>query len=523
MSRSFLKQDTQINSSFIYDGTIAPGATLENTGSTLEQDLNALRSQVKRLLASGSGAWYDDLAVVVGLDGSKQRGLSEIAFNLDDLESKRVLCPVQVLTDVIVSASSDVVFLDTNLNYPPTVTIASGTGLGTVVAELPSGSLIGTASLALLSGSNPLLPKNLVQIRSAVTKDAIGLSGSQIWGLLQVAYGGLVQGTAFNNTTRAAQISFVYVPSGTDQLAFAPTGTIGGQILEYMYSQRVSLETLPEDCNFPDARFVDNAAQIGATVDLNTAIDNQVGPATQDQDIDVDISNSFAWAFRSGSTDLIRFQNNTSGGEIEINASVFDVNATTNDFAEGATFDSTGNAITVGVTAGLIQAASNLTVASNGNADLIVSGNRELFFDDGNQQGSTWAQTSGIKLSDMTEEWNTFETLFGEVSLLSAIISGSNAGGHFKGYVVATANIPANTNAAIGTNLSGSFPSYTTESFLNDVNVFVNGQLLRNGEDANANYDVYPGVNPAAGDLRFEFALKGTGPQPDVVTLEVFR
>ena len=58
---------------------------------------------------------------------------------------------------------------------------------------------------------------------------------------------------------------------------------------------------------------------------------------------------------------------------------------------------------------------------------------------------------------------------------------------------------------------------------MNDVNVFVNGQLLRNGEDANANYDVYPGVNPAAGDLRFEFALKGTGPQPDVVTLEVFR
>jgi len=163
------------------------------------------------------------------------------------------------------------------------------------------------------------------------------------------------------------------------------------------------------------------------------------------------------------------------------------------------------------------------TVGTEAGGDLIVSGSGELYFDDGNQQGSTWAQTSGIKLSDFTEEWDTFETLFGEVSLLSAIISGSNSGGHSKGYAVATVNITANTNASTGTNLSGSLPDYSGLSFVDDVNVYVNGQLMRNGEDAGANHDCYPGDNTALGDVKFEFQLIGAGSNKDVVTVEVFR
>lgn len=522
MSRSFLKQDTQINSSYDYDDTLVSGIALQNTGSHLERDLNALRSQVKRLLSSASGNWYDNLTTIIGLDGSKQRGLAEIAFELDDIESKRILCPVQVLTDVVVSSSFNVVVLSPALNTSPTNTMASGAfGLGTIVAELPSGSDIGTGSLALISGANALLPINLIKVRDAITKDPVSFSGSEVYGLLQVESGGLSQGASFDDATRQGQISFVYVSSGTDQFSLVSSAAIGGHIVEYMYAKRVSLETLPEDCTFPNIRFLDQSA--ASEVTLENAIDNQIGPVTMDQNIDIDISNSFAWAFRSGSTDLWTVQNNTTGGEVEINATSYDNNATTNDFSNGVTIDSSGNPITIGVVDGLIQASGTLTVASDNDNDLIISGNRELLFDDGNQSGSTWAQTTGIKLSDTTEEWNTFESLFGEVSILSALISGSNAGGHSKGVAVATANISANVNARIGVNLSGSFPSYTTGSFYEDANVYLNGQLLRNGEDAGADHDVYPGTDPNQGDLKFEFAIKGTGATPDVITLETFH
>jgi hypothetical protein len=57
--------------------------------------------------------------------------------------------------------------------------------------------------------------------------------------------------------------------------------------------------------------------------------------------------------------------------------------------------------------------------------------------------------------------------------------------------------------------------------FVTDVDVFVNGVLLRNGANAAANEDVYPGTDPSTGDLRFEFTLKGTGSKPDVVTVVV--
>jgi hypothetical protein len=45
---------------------------------------------------------------------------------------------------------------------------------------------------------------------------------------------------------------------------------------------------------------------------------------------------------------------------------------------------------------------------------------------------------------------------------------------------------------------------------------------MRNGANSAANHDVYPGTSPANGDLKFEFALKGTGSHPDVITMTIF-
>jgi hypothetical protein len=64
MSRTFLRQDTQILSSSLYNDKLASGVELVSSSFTIEDDLNALRSQVNRLISgysSGSTEWVQDI------------------------------------------------------------------------------------------------------------------------------------------------------------------------------------------------------------------------------------------------------------------------------------------------------------------------------------------------------------------------------------------------------------------------------------------------------------------------------
>jgi len=58
-------------------------------------------------------------------------------------------------------------------------------------------------------------------------------------------------------------------------------------------------------------------------------------------------------------------------------------------------------------------------------------------------------------------------------------------------------------------------------TFVDDVEVYLNGELLRNAANDGGGEDVYPGGTPAEGDLRFQFALNGTGSKPDQLTVIV--
>jgi hypothetical protein len=140
-----------------------------------------------------------------------------------------------------------------------------------------------------------------------------------------------------------------------------------------------------------------------------------------------------------------------------------------------------------------------------------------LYIDDGNQAGSTWAQTDGIKFSDTTAEWNTFESNYGEVSLLNAINQAFGGGGGItrrKVVAVVTADVTANTDVsgpANNNNLDANLGDLSAGSFDTGYDIFLNGVLLRNGANAAANHDVYPGTALASGQLRFEFALRVRG------------
>lgn len=66
-------QETQINRSDLYDDTLTPGAPLETNATNLRDDLNAKRTQIKRIIhGENPGHWYDDPVTIYGIDISLQ-------------------------------------------------------------------------------------------------------------------------------------------------------------------------------------------------------------------------------------------------------------------------------------------------------------------------------------------------------------------------------------------------------------------------------------------------------------------
>jgi hypothetical protein len=410
--------------------------------------------------------------------------------------------------------AGDIVVLDASSSETPTETAGIGTGLGAVVAVLAGD--VGSWDDESLAGSSSVNPKNMVWIRDHATHEGLTSDDKQVYGLIQ-AESGTVQGDTFNDTDKQVQISFFRI-NDADQIEHCPGVDIGGKTIEYVYSKRVTLDTLPEDAYFPMVHFTDGAASVSVT--LNNAIDNQgTTPATQGTDIDVDMTTgSVEWFWRDAAlADLFGIKEGSSGGTSEVQVAgavdVFNVDAILNDFANGLKIDTGTTEIDVGITAGHVE--------TTGSDDLHLQAGGEMYLDDGNQTGSSWAQTDGIKLSDTQAEWSTFETEFGEVSLLNAIAQAKNTGGLVRTRVqaVVQSNVAADNDVggpATANNLDVNLTDMAGVTWLTDVDVYVNGKLLRNGADAAANEDVYPGSTTA--QLKFEFALVGAAGNPDVIT-----
>jgi len=634
MGRTWIRQDVQVRRSVTYTDNVAAGATMESAPVHIEDDLNSLRSQINRVIkADVSGNWYDDIPTVTGLGAAKKRGIFGLATHLDELEEQRLLCPVQVLTNVSVPAAvkasgsiiaiikssitdgqtftlddgittpivfefdvppdgvsggntlvdistdttaiqvasrmvtaingvgglkltasnaggtsatvtithdeegvvgnvttwattttmtvnqptggaGDVVVLSAAGSETPSDTAGIGTGLGAVVAVL-SGD-VGGWQLDLISGTSSIAPKNMVWIRDHDTHEGLTSDGRQVYGLLQ-AESGVVQGEAFNDTNKQVQISF-YRIAADDSLEHCPGIDIGGKTIEYIYSKRLTLDTLPEDCYFPTVKFTDGSASVSVT--LNNAIDNQgTTPATQDTNLFWDLTTAgVELSFRDDLLNpLLVIKEGSAGGTSELQVAgdvdVFNVDAVLNDFASAIKVATGGTEIDIGVTAGHVE--------TTGSDDLHLQAAGEMYLDDGNQVGSSWAQTDGIKLSETTGEWDTFETEFGEVSLLNAISQAKNTGGMTRDVkrAVVTSNISADNDAggpATANNLDVDLTARTGYTLLTDIDLYLNGVLLRPGADAAANNDYYPGSTDV--QWKFEFGLEASPGNPDVLT-----
>jgi hypothetical protein len=79
-----IRQATQLRKSDTYIDNLTAGTALESGSTSIESDLNALRSQVNRLLdASGTtGKWYEDVTTV----NSKKRSVKQLNTDLNTIE-----------------------------------------------------------------------------------------------------------------------------------------------------------------------------------------------------------------------------------------------------------------------------------------------------------------------------------------------------------------------------------------------------------------------------------------------------
>jgi hypothetical protein len=537
MSRTFIRQDAQIAQSFSYDDTRAPTeANYETNATDIEYDLNSIRSALQSALnrtgdSMPSGNWWDNIVQPTTLENGTRRGVSALNSALHLVEKKRVLRDrYRPGNDVAVTAAQNwEVLAAGELPTNTTAAVGSVTTLGTVAA-FHTGTF-GTHSLDEVSGTNSLNPKNLCIVTDAASGDPILSSGRTIYALFQTEIA--TDGHVMNGTDQRAQLSFVRPNATFDDLEACPVADIAGKTINYATRERVRLEDLNEQ-DFLKGAVVDVPA--GSTPTRQTIYDNQgTTPVDLTTNAILDLEGAgLEWQIRDDlEAILFRIIEGSAGGTskvaIEDDVDEFDVDAVVSDFLNGIKVDTgaAGTTIQIGVTANQIDSGGALTIATGATGDLkLDSVAGEILFDDVNRTGSTWAATA-IKLSETTQEWDDYETYFGEVSLMNAIVQASKKARRWKAYAKLTADVPADTNVtgAGGTpNLDAQLPDYDLVglTFVEDVDVYLNGELLRNGADASANHDVYPGTTRANGDLMFEFALKGTGSKPDQLCMVVY-
>jgi len=520
MARTFIRQEVQIAQSLNFLDNVAPGATMESGAANIEDDLNNIRSLLNlHKRADQSLNWYDDLVAPTTFpgEGNVKRGVDEVNQSLHDVERKRVLRTMTGLVDVTVGAGNNFkVLLIGELPANTTAAVGNVSTRGTVAAA--HGGTFGTHALTEVSGTTSISPKNLCDVVDGATRDPILSGGRTIYALFQTETatdGHTMTGT----TTTRAQLSFVRLNAAGDDLEAVPVADVENRVINFSSVERVALEDLNEQ-DFLRGAAIDVPASFAVT--RQGAYNGQgTAPVDLTTDATLDLEGAgLAWRIRDDAeANLFSVVEGSAGGTSEVaigtDVDTFNVDAVVNDFRTGLRANTAGTRpIHVGVNDGVIEStAGDLRVLSAG----------ELFLDDVNQTGSTWAQTDGIKLSDSTAEWDAFDAKFGEVSLLNAITN--SAVTRTKVQATLTASVTADNDVnGPGTphaNTNVDLPPYDAVVFVDDVEVYLNGELLRNAVNDAGGEDVYPGGTPTEGDLRFQFNLQGVGAKPDQITVIV--
>lgn len=519
MARTFIRQAVQIAESDVYNDAIAPSeANFETNADNIEDDLNSLRSMASELRDVQTGNWYDALSAPSTFEGGAARGVQNVNQDLHDLEKKRILKRNAVVgADVAGGAGQGVILGTGELPNNTTIAIGTVTTLGTVVAEATTFTTFSATDV--VTGANALQPKNLVRIIDSATGDPI-LDGSdrEVMGLLQ-SESSTDGSTASDTTPNRLQISYVVRNATGDGLILAAAGVCNGKTLDYSPVERFYFEGLVEEAFLGDS-FGDSGA---SSVTLQAAYDNQgTTPVDQTTNATLDLEGAgLYWEIRDDAeATLFRVTENSGAGTstvlIASDVDTFDVDAVDVDFSAGISARTGGSRpIDVGVNDGLVETTAGVLEVKSAD-DLILNDNNMV-------SEGTWTGP-GVKVSDNTTEVTNYETAFGgEVSLFNALVQAKNSTTRSRVQATMTSSVTANNDVNGPTyhnNCDTDLPPYDQVTFVTDVDVFLNGELLRNNASSGAE-DVYPGTDTDEGDLKFTFNLKGTGSKPDQITVIV--
>lgn len=525
MARQFIRPVSQIKTIDTFDDQVAAGSALETTSWNMEQMLGGVISQLNRFLHTSVAGndWFADLTAPTTFENGAQRGIDDVNQDLHDLERKRVLVSVANLVDVTVTAAQNWEVLALG-ELPANTTAAIGavTTLGTVAAYNAS---FDAHSLAEVAGTTAISPKNLCEIVDASTRDPILSDGRVVYALFQTESS--TDGSTMTGTTPdRAQLSFVRINSAGDDLEACPVADIAGKTINYTSVERKGLADLNEQ-DFLRGAIVDVPS--GTAVTRQVAYDNQgTTPVNVTTHSYLDLEGAgLVWQIRDDTEAvLLGITEGSAGGTSTIafgsDVDVFDNNAASNDFLQGAAFDTGGTTINIGVTGGQIDSAGALVVASAAAGDLTLSASDELILVDGFYAGSTY--DTPFTLSDSSAEWDAFEAAFGEVSLLNAIVQAGKSDNRRRAVATVTTNVPGGTliEGASGpgsANISADLLDYRyVTSFDDDVEVFINGVLQYNG----SGNDVYGSAVAAEqqyGCFYATYLLKASPGNQDVIQM----
>lgn len=206
-----LRQESQVRNSDTYDDTLAAGVGLETpAGSSIEGDLNALRSQVRRIIRT-AGDWYETV-----LDSFDLRAIHDkmLAFRAP-LFSGAEFTLGGTVAGVLVDAT---MFAGNLLAVGASSTTNGGYLAADGGANFTVAGTLGTPDTANILDSAGVLLNRVRIIDSATNEEPKTVADETIFGLLQV-----VQGTADGTAIAGAgsentRISFAYYDKATDTL-----------------------------------------------------------------------------------------------------------------------------------------------------------------------------------------------------------------------------------------------------------------------------------------------------------------
>lgn len=226
-----INQDLNVRQSQTYRDDLDP-TNAESSATSLEQDLNYIRSQLKLILSGPLSAdkWYSTPAA----------NINDLSFDLG--LTKKVVYYQSELQQVLVPPGYNYVALDT-AGYPPSENISlTDTSDGSICAALLGDAGVAPSLITATDEGNLLLIRN-----SSDNTQILDSSGRLVMGLLQVD-SDATDGNSFSlSGDDLAQITFVARNPVSESLEVVSASAIGGKTIEYAYKTRSNLLNAPED------------------------------------------------------------------------------------------------------------------------------------------------------------------------------------------------------------------------------------------------------------------------------------